>query len=482
MKTLLMKFCCWGCVFLQFAIAAFAPSSEKMKRSLQPSLRKAVSANADSLKERWWWMIPKEEDGTTTTTTRPLPPHIVANPRYFGHSLLTIRVPDGFSLSQSVCSYGYFCLAPNRWVPATSPNDDDDEGFLVRPLHYNDFGESIMVAIGQWQEGVLVGFHQPRIVEETRYQQELVQQIRRMLRLDMDLTGFHRLHPEARERGYGRLYRSPTLFEDMVKTITNCNMQWAGTMDMNAKLCRHVGNQGAFPTPLEIQQGTSPEFLKQHCRLGYRSTWVWELADHVVRGNLDLTKLENENENTTDWQETKATLQSIKGIGEFASNNILQLMGCFESFPYDTETVRLFREEFGATQSATKQTVFALAHQKYNESYAPYQFLAYWFDLWKNYERRTGTTSPRWSIEQCESECPDEKRNLPDSNQSFQTKRTSPKRTTKKKKQTTTKKKKKKKSAATKASTTTTTTARKRKAAAVVVTPEKKSRKQQQQG
>ena len=38
-----------------------------------------------------------------------------------------------------------------------------------------------------------------------------------------------------------------------------------------------------------------------------------------------------------------------KGIGEFAANNICQLLGFFDSFPYDTETRRLWYEQHGST-------------------------------------------------------------------------------------------------------------------------------------
>jgi hypothetical protein len=34
---------------------------------------------------------------------------------------------------------------------------------------------------------------------------------------------------------------------------------------------------------------------------------------------------------------------------------------------------------------------------------APYCFLAYWFDLWRNYERRTGSQSTRWAVSTLQS-------------------------------------------------------------------------------
>ena len=52
-------------------------------------------------------------------------------------------------------------------------------------------------------------------------------QVTRMLRLSevesASLAEFHGLHPQAKEEGFGRLFRSPTLFEDMVKSLLLCN-------------------------------------------------------------------------------------------------------------------------------------------------------------------------------------------------------------------------------------------------------------------
>merc|ERR1739846_76634 len=134
-------------------------------------------------------------------------------------------------------------------------------------------------------------------------------------------------------------------------------VKWAGTVDMNWKLCHHLGRDGAFPTPHEIQQ-SSAEFLRQKCRLGYRSEWIWELSDGIVGGKVDLKRLEA----STCREDIAKELKKIKGVGAFASNNILQLMGYFDSHPYDTETVRLFREDFSITGS--KKEIFVLSEER----------------------------------------------------------------------------------------------------------------------
>lgn len=56
-------------------------------------------------------------------------------------------------------------------------------------------------------------------------------QVRRMLRLlpgdAHHISRFQGMHPPAREAGFGRLFRSPTLFEDMLKSILLCNCGYA---------------------------------------------------------------------------------------------------------------------------------------------------------------------------------------------------------------------------------------------------------------
>ena len=305
------------------------------------------------------WSIRSNED---------LPDHLSNNTYFADKTLVQLEAPLRFSLSQAVCSYGYFCLAPNRWVPSLT---SDDEGYLVRPIRYGPQQvNSVLAAIGQDQDAVLVALHTSKDIDADAIVPEIVCQVSRMLHFDLDLSGFHSMHVEAKNRRFGRLYRSPTLFEDVVKTITNCNMKWAGTVDMNAKLCRHVGG-GSFPTPLEIQQ-TTPTFLKENCRLGYRSEWIWDFANQVVDGSLDLEELER----LDDPEQIRQRLLQIKGIGKFASNNILQLMGYYDSFPYDTETVRLWREDFGASKSWSKQQIFDKAQKHYSSMYNQYAFVA----------------------------------------------------------------------------------------------------------
>ena len=85
--------------------------------------------------------------------------------------------------------------------------------------------------------------------------------------------------------------------------------------------------------------------------------------------------------------------RALVGFGPFAANNLLHLCGHFEAFPYDTETVRLWREEKGGCADRADAERKARRHYAH---LAPFQWQGYWFDLWRNYERRNGSEATRW--------------------------------------------------------------------------------------
>lgn len=127
-----------------------------------------------------------------------------------------------FNLENAVCSHGLFLMAPNQWDPHTKS--------LFRPLRLS-FSSSALVRIssGQFPHTVLVRVYGARCLSP-KEKEEVVVQIRRMLRLsegeDKKVREFQEMHSEAKQMGFGRVFRSPTLFEDMVKAILFCNCQY----------------------------------------------------------------------------------------------------------------------------------------------------------------------------------------------------------------------------------------------------------------
>ena len=129
-----------------------------------------------------------------------------------------------------------------------------------------------------------------------------VDAIRHMLRLDDDLSAFYAL---AREdaglawaaTGAGRMMRSPTVFEDVVKTICTTNCAWSATVRMTTALVDHLGLEApdgrrAFPTPAAMAEAGGA-FYRDVVRAGYRGAYLRSLAESVAEGRLDLEALDD---------------------------------------------------------------------------------------------------------------------------------------------------------------------------------------------
>ena len=293
----------------------------------------------------------------------------------------TLKTPLGFNLARAVCSYGYFVLAPTHWSPAHQT--------LTLPLRAPD-GKIIVCTAAQTTPGespVRVKFDSP-VAPATR--DHLLARIGRTVRLDEPesvFADFHAKNPAAKKAGFARMFRSPTLFEDIVKTMTSCNVTWPNTMRMNRMFCIHIG-EGAFPTPAQFAR-VEPGSLQAKCRVGYRAERIIRLARDVDSGKLDLSRFEDPSRDTRDVFDD---LRTIHGIGPYAAGNLCQLLGRYDRLAIDTETYRHFRVVHGAKQHKTPADLKKL-HTRIEKHYAafrPYQFLAYWFELWQFYEGLKG--------------------------------------------------------------------------------------------
>lgn len=279
-------------------------------------------------------------------------------------SRLTLTLPARFDLKRAVCSYGYYMLAPNRW---------DGEACALEHVLRDAQGRPMTVRITQRGRRLKVACARALSAAEQR---EVKRCVARMLRLDEDFTAWHRLLPEARRAGFDRLFRSATLFEDIVKTITGCNVAWPNTVRMNALLCAQHG-EGAFPTPAQLAR-VKADRLKRTCKVGYRAERIVRLARDVDAGRLDLGAFEQPGR-TTD--ELHAALCEIHGIGDYAAANICSLLGRYDRLAIDSETYRHFREVYGAATPDDPKKLHAKIIAHYDR-YAPYQQLAYWYELW----------------------------------------------------------------------------------------------------
>ena len=321
-------------------------------------------------------------------------------------SRLTIAVPGDYVLARDACSYGYFLLAPNHWDPAAQTfsrvlglESGPAVVVLSQPISRRSGGGDKRLS-SRGRQGsdrlpiaLFRGVPLRATFDRTLTRAEQGQargQITRMLRLDeseAEIRAFHRVDPRWRRLGRGRFMRSPTLFEDVLKTVTSCNVQWPGTVTMNARLCEVCGKGGAFPSAGRLAR-TRPGTLRGRCRVGYRDTRIVALAKLFSSGRVDPAWFEDP---STPGDEIHAALLDLPGIGPYAAANIMQLLGRYDRLPLDTESLRHGRSVLGFA-GPDRRVMKAVA-----DHFAPFgrhAFRSYWLELWAHYEGKQG---PSWT-------------------------------------------------------------------------------------
>ena len=302
-------------------------------------------------------------------------------------SVLTIKAPKDFNLPRDVCSYGYFVLLPNHWDVANQS--------LSRVLEFES-APSACIIDQRPDNSLRVRFDRKLDRAE---QQTARQKITRMLSLDTDaseIRDFHRTDTRWKKSGRARLFRSPTLFEDVIKTVTSCNVAWPSTVNMNRRLCEVCGRKSAsgahaFPTAAKIAR-TRAGTLRGRCRVGYRDQRIIDLAKLFVKGHIDEAWLSDP---ATDDDDVFKFLTSLPGIGPYAAGNIMQLLGRYSRLAIDTETIRHAKKVLGYEGTDTQLTKVIREHY---EPFGNHKFRSYWFELWQFYESKAGP-SHTWERE-----------------------------------------------------------------------------------
>jgi 3-methyladenine DNA glycosylase/8-oxoguanine DNA glycosylase len=193
----------------------------------------------------------------------------------------TLSARQPFNFESVVNSHGWVQLAPFRF--------DEGRGTLF----YTDAlanGRLLEYAIREAPKGVLVETR-GRLGKSER--NEIADKVTWMLGLDLDFSSFYKAargEPSlrgAKRLARGRVLRSPTFFEDVLKTILTTNTLWAATKRMNLNLIAAFGTAPAFPSPHRIAAAPSA-VLRDKVRVGYRAQAVHDLARGAASGELDL--------------------------------------------------------------------------------------------------------------------------------------------------------------------------------------------------
>lgn len=285
---------------------------------------------------------------------------------------MILKTPKNFSLEGTVFSHGWYQLAPFHY--------DRESGGLSYVFGRPSAKSAIFASVTQSGEELKIRSENHDLTDEETLR--IASTFSRMLSLEQDLRGFEgkvRSNKRLREslRGGGRILRSATVFEDLVKTICTTNCSWALTKSMVARLVESLGQDDgsgskAFPTPYAMAEVDS-RFFREEMRAGYRSDYLLELAESVAAGKIDPEAWSDERLSS---DELRKNLLGIKGVGKYAAESMMKLLGKFDSLALDS----FLRSEFYKVHNAGNACSDADIEAHY-ECYGDWKGLVIWFDM-----------------------------------------------------------------------------------------------------
>lgn len=285
----------------------------------------------------------------------------------------TLSARPPFNFLSVVDSHGWRQLAPFSY--------DENTHALFYIMRLSN-GRVIELKLIEAHDGV--GVETEKLDKTER--REVVDKVTWMFGLDMDFSRFYavsRAEPKlarAKKRALGRVLRSPTLFEDVIKTILTTNTLWSATKNMTLKLVNEFGEplpkdpaRKAFPTP-EVLAASTTDVLKEKIRVGYRALAIHGLAVRVASGQFDLESLKT---SSLPTPELRKELLTINGVGPYAAANLLMILGRHDFIPIDSYAVKMVSHEWYAGGPVTAKEI----EQRF-EKWGEFKGIAFWFWEW----------------------------------------------------------------------------------------------------
>lgn len=283
---------------------------------------------------------------------------------------IRIEKPEHFVLATAVCGHGWYDLLPFKWNPEESSLD-----YVFRSAN----GKQVTSGkISESRGQIIVELENSKVSRD-----KAERDVRHVLRMDDDMTEFYSVaegNPGTRwvaTRGAGRLLRSASVFEDMVKTMCTTNCSWGLTRKMVENLVAKLGDPAgkkarAFPTA-EAMASVNEDFYRNEIKAGYRSPYFVELAKRVRDGEI-----EPESYLASDLPtiELKNEIKKIKGFGDYAADNLLKLLGRYDGLALDSWLRAKYIEKHNKGKACPDKKI-----TKHYSKFGKWQGLMIWCDM-----------------------------------------------------------------------------------------------------
>lgn len=292
---------------------------------------------------------------------------------------MRITTPPDFSFKRTVLSHGWYQLMPleldrAKWV-------------LVCVIDVGEKQSPATVSVSSAEDDNSLLVHIPQRRLSQRALHKITGDVRHIFRLDDDLTSFYEAMAADEDFAWiaqkraGRLLRSTTVYEDLVKTICTTNCSWALTEKMVTNLVHYLGreakdNRRAFPTPAAMA-GAPLEFYINDMRAGYRASYFKELAERVASGALNVEAWLTSELPTA---ELKREMKQVKGVGDYAAENLLKLVGRYDMLDLDSWVRATFKRTRNNNRAATDKKI-----ARFYSRFDTWRGLALWCDITRDW-------------------------------------------------------------------------------------------------
>lgn len=290
---------------------------------------------------------------------------------------LKITKPRDFDFKNTVRSHGWYDLPPFYF--------DDVNGSLRYVFSNTQGSKRVIGTIAERGDSVVV-----KLTDAAVSSSKIERDVRHILRLDDEMAEFYasvRHEPRlswVSKIGAGRLLRSPTVFEDAVKTMCTTNCSWSLTRSMVNNLVERLGAEAAggakaFPTAASMA-AMDEKFYRDEIRAGYRSPYFVEFAVRVAEGSLDP---ESWLHSVLPTAELKKEIKRVKGFGDYAAENLLKLLGRYDGLALDSWLRGSFYKKHNRGKACNDKKII-----KFYSNFGGWQGLAIWCDMTEDWFER----------------------------------------------------------------------------------------------
>lgn len=299
---------------------------------------------------------------------------------------INLKAPRDFHLPATVLSHGWHECSPFHWSHAA----------LCFQTVERVGGEVHRLSVMQGKArrgGASLSMYVDGPESKNGIVGELSLRVRIMLGLDRDLSEFYELcktHPALGpipSIGGGRITRSPSMTENIVKMLCSTNVNWTQAVKMINRIAQlgphvpHFRNLTAWPTPREILNA-GEKYLDGVCRLGYRCDSILRFCRDVDSGKLDPDRFDAMAADPgVESDDILALMLEIRGVGPATAHGLLGFLGRHDRLAIDSATIAHVARTHTDGAKPTRKQIEAV--------YAPYgkwKNLVYWCENWLQWD------------------------------------------------------------------------------------------------